>query len=67
MNRRNATLATSSLREASARTQLANSFMVSLRLGDGLGMQILAPLLESASITALRSLRNTDVPGEKGR
>lgn len=31
------------LREASARTQPANSLMVSLRLGDGLGMQIFAP------------------------
>jgi len=44
INRRNATLATSSLREASACTQTANSFMVSLRLGEGRGKQILVPL-----------------------
>ena len=43
MNRRNATLASSSLRETSARTQPANSFIVSLRFGDGLGMQIFVP------------------------
>ena len=43
MNRRNATLANSSLRVASARTQFANSFMVALRLGEGLGMQTLVP------------------------
>jgi hypothetical protein len=43
MNRRKATLANSSLRVASARTQPANSFMVSLRLGDGLGKQIFVP------------------------
>jgi hypothetical protein len=44
MNRRKATLANSSLRETSARTQPANSFIVSLRLGDGLGIQIFVPL-----------------------
>jgi hypothetical protein len=44
MNRRKAALATSSLRDISARTQLANSFIVSLRFGVGLGMQIFAPL-----------------------
>ena len=43
MNRRKATLAKSALREMSALTQLANSFIVSLRLGDGLGKQILVP------------------------
>ena len=43
MNRRRATLANSSLREGSARTQFANSFIVSLRFGDGLGMQIFVP------------------------
>jgi hypothetical protein len=43
MNRRNATLASSSLRETSARTQPANSFIVSLRFGDGLVMQIFEP------------------------
>ena len=36
-------LAKSSLRDASARTQRANSAMVSLRLGEGLGMQIFVP------------------------
>jgi hypothetical protein len=44
MKRRKATLATSSLRETSARTQPANSLMVSLRLGGGLGMQTFVPL-----------------------
>ena len=43
MNRRNPTLASSTLREGSDRTQTANSFIVSLRLGDGLGMQIFVP------------------------
>jgi hypothetical protein len=43
MNRRKATLANSSVRETSARTQPANSFIVSLRLGDGLGIQIFVP------------------------
>src|ERR1700756_3378535 len=39
-----ATLATSLCRAASARTQVAYSFIVALRLGDGLGMQTLLPL-----------------------
>jgi hypothetical protein len=43
MNRRKAKLANSPPRETSARTQPANSFIVSLRLGDGLGMQIFVP------------------------
>ena len=43
MNRGNATLASSTRREGSDRTQVANSFIVTLRLGDGLGMQIFVP------------------------
>ena len=43
MNRRKPTLANCTRREGSARTQVANSFIVSLRFGAGLGRQILVP------------------------
>ena len=43
MNRRKPTLANWTRRAGSGRTQVANSFIVSLRFGAGLGRQILVP------------------------
>ena len=43
IKRMKATLATSVLREVSARTQFANSFIVSLRFGEGSGMHTFVP------------------------
>jgi hypothetical protein len=72
MKRTKPALAPSSLRAASAITQLTNCFMVSLRLGAGLGRQIFDPPEFSCSVCTtpwanpLQKLSRAALPGLTG-